>query len=1052
MGIEDDPGSNFTAGNNFSIYRVGAGSGNAGFYKVKASARVYANYSGFANGNSPRPQRVRLAILSTPSPEGDLLNQDVEITDASGTVFSPDVDSTGPVNQTVNPIVGAQSYDSFTGEIIGFDSNNHFYYPQFALSSLNSPVVSAWNDEVAMINKGFTAFPSGLYPIEAYDIEIPETEVYLEEERNIGLFVQTSEDNKFRIYDIITVTNVNFEVTSAPSTTFDLTSLKGQKSIKSERNYNVGIVYRDNLGRESSVLIGKDEDFTCEKDKCDKQNSLTFCPKNNYPSWATTYKYFIKETAAKYNNLVLEAAFAATEGDYMYLVFNSVDKDKVKTGDYLVAKKQHNTNSAITDPTAKYRVVSIIGEASADTTDDGVNINVQGNTVPDSIIADTSQLDGKFFVKVARTNIDGTGTVLGTLDEGVITSIGSNNGAVFETETETTLDLDLYYEIGDAYPIRLDVKNASKHIKIGSNVTAHSISAVTGVLSSSNYTNPKVVRVVGAITNGSLQNTNKDNDYYCKVILDTPLDINYNVLDPYDYKIRFSIDNNFYTEAYLGKSASIGDTILYLKPEVHFTEYDPSDLKTAIPWYNCISFGNGVESDTIRDDFNGTELYKYIASGKQSGVKASMPISNYSEYTKLNSIIFSEIYNENRSLNRYNEFLMSKNIIKEINSDYGSIQKLFSRNNDLLTLCEKKCLKILSKKDALFNADGNQQLLATDKVLGQAIPFAGDYGISRNPESFAFDEYRCYFTDASRGAVVRLSNDGITPISKVGMNTWFRDHLVNSEAIIGSFDSDKEEYTISLHEVNQKNVSKLVNSVSFSEEINGWTSFKSYIQEAGLTLNNKYYTFKNGEIYRHHDDTIGYNNFYGTNYSSSITPIFNENPSIVKTFRYLDYEGTQARVIQNTEDFQYYNLEAKDGWYAEYLNTNLQESLPTYFLDKEGKWFSYIKGVSTKHTNVIDGGTSNDSNLDTKEFTVQGLGSLNSNVILIDGTLPSQGFDLNIDANIQQAVDTFGESSGSAESSSGDGFGTVSDGGPLVGGSSSGSGSSGSSGGGGGGY
>lgn len=54
-----------------------------------------------------------------------------------------------------------------------------------------------------------------------------------------------------------------------------------------------------------------------------------------------------------------------------------------------------------------------------------------------------------------------------------------------------------------------------------------------------------------------------------------------------------------------------------------------------------------------------------------------MPISNYSEYIKPSNIIFSEIYNENRSLNRYNEFLMSKNIIKQINSDYGSIQKLF---------------------------------------------------------------------------------------------------------------------------------------------------------------------------------------------------------------------------------------------------------------------------------------------------------------------------------------------------------------------------------------
>jgi len=364
---------------------------------------------------------------------------------------------------------------------------------------------------------------------------------------------------------------------------------------------------------------------------------------------------------------------------------------------------------------------------------------------------------------------------------------------------------------------------------------------------------------------------------------------------------------------------------------------------------------------------------------------------------------------------------MSKNIIKQINPDYGSIQKLFSRNNDLLTICEKKCLKVLSKKDALFNADGKEQLLATDKVLGQAIPFKGDYGISKNPESFAADEYRCYFTDVQRNAVIRLSGDGITPISKVGMNDWFKDHLTNANAIIGSFDSDKEDYNISVHEIIQLNSTKLVNTLSYNETVDGWTSFKSFIKEAGLTLNNKYYTFKNGDIYRHHSDKEGYNIFYGTEYNSSITCIFNDDPSIVKAFRYFDYEGTQARVIANEEDNSYYNLYEKDGWYSEYLNTNLQQSIPTYFLDKEGKWFSYVKGVTTKHTNAADGGTIDDTNINTKEFSAQGLGNLTSNVTLINGVFPTAGFDVDITPSFtfESGSSGFVGVGGSASSSSG---------------------------------
>ena len=111
-------------------------------------------------------------------------------------------------------------------------------------------------------------------------------------------------------------------------------------------------------------------------------------------------------------------------------------------------------------------------------------------------------------------------------------------------------------------------------------------------------------------------------------------------------------------------------------------------------------------------------------------------------------------------------------------------------------------LKILSQKDALFNADGNTNVTATNKVLGQAVPFAGDYGISKNPESFASDNFRCYFTDVQRGAVIRLSMDGMTNISDYGMKNWFTDkfYSLTNPRIIGSFDDRKGNYNITIKE------------------------------------------------------------------------------------------------------------------------------------------------------------------------------------------------------------------------------------------------------------
>ncbi len=147
----------------------------------------------------------------------------------------------------------------------------------------------------------------------------------------------------------------------------------------------------------------------------------------------------------------------------------------------------------------------------------------------------------------------------------------------------------------------------------------------------------------------------------------------------------------------------------------------------------------------------------------------------------------------------------------------------------------------------MFNTDGTTLTINSSKTLGRARPFAGDYGISSNPESFASDEFRVYFTDKARGAVLRLSRDGITNISDYGMKDWFYDNLANSQALIGSFDGKKNQYNITLHSVTNPEVKKDVYTVSFSESVNGWNSFKSFIKEAGATLNNFYYTFKNGK-------------------------------------------------------------------------------------------------------------------------------------------------------------------------------------------------------------
>ena len=76
--------------------------------------------------------------------------------------------------------------------------------------------------------------------------------------------------------------------------------------------------------------------------------------------------------------------------------------------------------------------------------------------------------------------------------------------------------------------------------------------------------------------------------------------------------------------------------------------------------------------------------------------------SHDKEEEKKNTIIFSGIYNSINGINQTNQFNQAEAITKDLNPEYGSIQKLHARDGDLIALCEDKILQIQSNKDLLF--------------------------------------------------------------------------------------------------------------------------------------------------------------------------------------------------------------------------------------------------------------------------------------------------------------------------------------------------------------
>ena len=382
-----------------------------------------------------------------------------------------------------------------------------------------------------------------------------------------------------------------------------------------------------------------------------------------------------------------------------------------------------------------------------------------------------------------------------------------------------------------------------------------------------------------------------------------------------------------------------------------------------------------IEESRIRGGYNNTSVdfgaKAYIVEEEPQGTRRS------------NAIIYSGIFNSRTGINRTNVFSVAEDITKAADPANGSIQKLHAEDTNLNVFQELKVSRALIDKDAIYSAEGGGTVTASNLVIGVIQPYAGKFGISKNPESFASYGFRKYFSDVNNNSILRLSKDGLTEISNYGMKDFFRDELnavttnQSSGKIIGAYDIYGKDYVISMQ--NGENFKTL----NFDEKPSGWVSFFSYAPDQAFSLRNNFYTVKsiggtasvNGavtaspnviidgvqnfieqystvellvqgipnytavplgttvvsfnsttgalvlsgnvtladndfltfggvaKLWQHYDTSVNRGNFYGQDNKTSITFVFNPNPTNSKTFNTVGYEGSNGwEVDQYTSD------------------------------------------------------------------------------------------------------------------------------------------------------
>ena len=372
-----------------------------------------------------------------------------------------------------------------------------------------------------------------------------------------------------------------------------------------------------------------------------------------------------------------------------------------------------------------------------------------------------------------------------------------------------------------------------------------------------------------------------------------------------------------------------------------------------------------IEESRIRGGYNNTSV--------DYGVKAYLVEDEPDQMNRFSSLIHSGIFNSRTGVNQTNQFSVAEDITRTIDPANGSIQKLHAEDTNLIIFQENKVSKSLIDKDAIYSAEGNASVTSRNLVIGQNVAYAGEYGISTDPESFAVNGYRKYFTDRDQNVVCRLSMDGITVISNYGMTDYFRDKLSTAEEnIIGGWDAHNKQYVVSIPQEDVPN-----ETLAFDETSKGWVSFFDYEPNQIISLNNNYFTAKDGKLYKHYTlapNTQARGVFYGTQKESSVTFVFNGGPSIVKNFQTINYEGdtgwrmtsfktntdsalsiSQATFVTTLEQMQnallINNFKLKeDKYYADLVNNTSSQSGEIVF----GRSSSGVKGFFGEVTMTVN--------------------------------------------------------------------------------------------------
>ena len=318
------------------------------------------------------------------------------------------------------------------------------------------------------------------------------------------------------------------------------------------------------------------------------------------------------------------------------------------------------------------------------------------------------------------------------------------------------------------------------------------------------------------------------------------------------------------------------------------------------------------------------------------------------ENHRRHSITYSDRYSSDSPFLNLSNFNLSRANFVDLDSSYGGIDRLFSSDGSLSCIQSGKVSRLPLGQVKVQLGTTTDSLTSADTVVGTPTYYAGEYGTRGKTQMSVAKDGNIFFTDLTSKKVLRVTGNGIVPISDIGMDSFFQtkieqyDAQTNKPRVFMGYDPDYNEVLVAFNSVGTNPVVFEGFVASFNVSMNRWTSIYDFSsipapgsdlgKEPTLFANigNRFisclYTNTGGSteefIFYEHKEGVTKANYYGHQKSSVVEVVANENPSMVKVFESVGLESDRPWVTTITTSDQNTSLSADDydererGYYA----------------------------------------------------------------------------------------------------------------------------------------